>query len=163
MKQTGAFFIIFIIGLTFKAKAQDFPIDPTTKKIAFVGVVPAEGMTRSALFDRALVVLHRMYKEADTKISVKDKDNGVIVVKGFTQLMEKLKSGVMNPNPQLVLYTLTISFKDGKYRYEFTDFVQNRAGAPNNLEEWIEHHVPDDHYYSAGDHIQHNLNFPHAN
>jgi hypothetical protein len=159
MKKFGTVLVILIACLTFKAEAQDFPRDSLTQKIDFVGVVPAPGLTKSEAFDRALVVLHRMYKQADTKISVKDKDNGIIVVNGFTQLMLKLKNGTMMPVNELVLYKLTIAFKNGKYRYEFTDFLQNRAGTPNHIEKWIEHNVPGDHFYSADDHIQENLTF----
>ncbi len=159
MKKFVAVLVIFTACLTFKAVAQDFPRDSLTQKIDFVGVVPAPSYTKSSGFDRALVVLHRMYKEADTKISVKDKDNGIIVVNGYTQLMLKLKSGVMEPYSDLVLYKLTLSFKNGKYRYEFTDFVQNRAGTVNHIEKWIEHNVPGDHFYSKDDHIPESLNY----
>ena len=162
MKKFGTVLVIMIACLTFKVEAQDFPRDSLTQKIDFVGVVPAAGYTKSSGFDRGLVILHRMYKQADTKITVKDKDNGIIVLNGFTQLMLKTKSGVLMPVPELVLYKLTMSFKNGKYRYEFTDFVQNRAGTPNHIEKWIEHNVKGDHFYGPEDHIQENLSFLYA-
>ena len=162
MKKFGTLLVIIFCTLALKVEAQDFPRDSLTQKIDFVGVVPAAGYTKSSGFDRGLVILHRMYKQADTKISVTDKDNGIIVLNGFTQLMEKTKSGVMAPNPELVLYKLTLSFKNGKYRYEFTDFVQNRAGTVNHIEKWIDHNVPGDHFYSKEDKIPESLAFLYA-
>jgi len=162
MKKFGTLLVILIAGLAVRSGAQNFPMDSTTHKIDFVEVVQAPSLTKSAGFDRALVVLHRMYKQADTKISVKDKDNGIIVLNGFTQLVIKGKNGVNMNVPELVLYKLTISFKNGKYRYEFTDFVQNRAGTPNYIEKWIEHNVPGDKFYGPSDHIQENLDYLYA-
>jgi len=159
MKKLSLLLVLFVAASGLKAVAQNFPIDSLTKKVSFVEVVQAPGYTKSSGFDRGLVVLHRMYKQADTKIKESDKDNGIIVLNGFTQLMMKGKGGILVPDPDLVLYKLTIAFKNGKYRYEFTDFQQNRSGVPIHIEKWIEHNVPGDNYYTAKDHIQANLDF----
>jgi hypothetical protein len=159
MKKFLALVGLLIIGAGFKSSAQNFPIDTTTKRIDYTAVVPMVGQTKDQLFDQAMKVLHKMYPNADQKLAVADRSAGKIVLNGFTRVMLKDASGVMVPDPTLIRYKLTILFKDGKYKYEITEFVIEKSGMPWHVERWIEHNNPGDHTYDKGDRVQEHLDF----
>lgn len=159
MKKFIALFGIFTLAIGFRTLAQDFPMDTATKKIDYNAVVPMVGQTKDQLFDQAMKVLHKMYPNADQKLAVADRAAGKIVLNGFTRVLLKDPSGVMVPDPTLIRYKLTILFKDGKYRYEITEFVIERNGMPFHIERWVEHNKPGDHTYDKGDRVQEHLDF----
>ncbi len=97
------------------------PYDTIKKAIIYTEVVNAPGTDKNKLYDRAMNALHKMYVQADDKIVIKDKENGKIELNGFTQFKQTAKDGTVITGEK-IRYRLTILIKDGRYKYEFSDF-----------------------------------------
>ena len=135
---------LFIMGLVYTATAQvetpSMPYDSTQKKIIYTEVVKVEGSTKDQLYDRAMAVLPSMIKEVNNKMSVKDKAAGKIEIKCSTRtVLKDPKNGLMVPMDDYIKYTLTLLFKDGKYKYEIKGFNTDLGGHPYYIEHWYLH------------------------
>jgi hypothetical protein len=159
MKKLVLVLLIALVGIGKVAMAQDLPYDTVQKKIIYTEVVQVAGASKDLLYDRALRTLKQMYQQPDKKLAVQDKANGKIVLNGFVRVLLKQKNGTNFPMPDLIKYKFTIQFKDGKYRYEITDFIVDRAGVPLHVERWREHNKPGDKTYGKEDHIPEQLEF----
>ncbi|GAA4440230.1 DUF4468 domain-containing protein [Ravibacter arvi] len=100
--------------------APVLPIDKSTKKITYSEVVyVADSADKYELFTRAKEWFSRAYKPSTSIIQMEDKEGGAIVGKALMQVYHKAlgthESGYIN-------YTISIYFKDGRYRFEITDF-----------------------------------------
>jgi hypothetical protein len=159
MKKLVVLIAILVFGSAKFVAAQTFPYDTTQKKIIYSEVVQAPGNTKDVLFDRALRVLKGMYQQVDSKLAVKDKENGKIVLNGFVRIIFHEKNGLNTTYPDLVKYRFTILFKDGKYKYEITDFIVDHAGVPFHVEKWYEHNKPGDKTFTKEDRLPEKLEF----
>jgi len=162
MKKLLLLSALLSFGISKIATAQDvLPYDTGTKKIIYSEVVMVPNANKDKLFDRAAKALHEMYQQADSKFAVKDKAAGKIVFNGFVRIIYKEKDGTNFPDPSLVKYRLTLLFKDGKYKYEITDFIVDHAGVPFHVERWQQHNVPGDKTYDKTDRVPEKLQFIH--
>jgi hypothetical protein len=159
MKKLIVIAILFIFGAGKVAMAQQFPMDTVQKKIVYSEVVQAPGTSKDVLYDRALRVLKGMYQQPEKKLAVQDKENGKIVLNGFVRVIFHEKNGQNVPYNEFIKYRFTILFKEGKYKYEITDFIIDRAGIPFHIERWYEHNKPGDKTYSKEDRIQEKLEY----
>lgn len=101
-------------------EAPELPIDKNTKKITYSEVVyVADSADKYELFTRAREWFAKAYKSSTNVVQMEDKEGGTIVGKALMQVYHKAlgthESGYIN-------YTISIYFKDGRYRYEITDF-----------------------------------------
>ena len=111
-------FIIVLLALSFilllakdKKKEVAFPKD-STGKIVYTEVVEMPGVTKDVLYSRAYEWFAKSFVSANNVIQMQDKEAGKIIGKGCYGF-DKNK----------VNFTLSIYLKDGKYKYEITDFV----------------------------------------
>jgi hypothetical protein len=133
--------LIALVGfLGTRVSAQEMPkmpYDTTKKQIIYTEVVPLPGMTKDQMFDKAYTVLNDIYNEVDKKIEKKDKEGGVVELKCTTRVMLKdPKTKELVQEKLYIKYKLKISFKDGKYRYEFYDFHEDRGGYKYPIEKY---------------------------
>lgn len=136
----ATFLVFFSLQNTF---AQNKPVGPLPYDsvkgyVTFNEVVMVPGATKDQLYDRAMNTLTTMYEALPSKLIEQDKVNGKIVVKGFTRVLlydKKVKQNL--PDPNLLNYKLTIQCKDGRYRYEFTDFYYNRNNQKYKIEKYV--------------------------
>jgi hypothetical protein len=153
------FLAVFCKVASAQVTAKDLPYDAEQKKIIYSEVVQTPDMTKDKLYDRAIRTLTEMYKYAGDKMAVKDKENGKIVLNGFVRVLYKEKNGMTTTDPQLIKYKMTLLFKEGKYKYEITDFIMDRAGVALHIERLREHNVPGDKTYDKEFRLQEKLDF----
>jgi hypothetical protein len=111
--------IIIALLLCNSAFAQ-LPIDSTTHLITYTGIVQANG-TQSELYSRAREWFAKTYNSAQSVIQMDN--NSEIVGKALMQVYDKGKCGFIN-------YTISVFFKDGKYKYEITNLYHTGEQRP---------------------------------
>jgi len=94
------------------------PIDTETKQALIMEVVEAHG-TKAELYDRAMAWIIKFYPNPTGMIQSKDPETGEIIGKAQFKISSKDKKGVESFDG-MVAYTLTLSFKDGKFKYEIS-------------------------------------------
>lgn len=97
------------------------------KPINYSEVVAVDStMSSKELFSKALNFITLNFKSANDVIQSKDEDNGKIICKGNTRFINnrpEYVDGVIN-------FTLQISVKKGKYKYDFSNFVHEAFDRP---------------------------------
>ncbi len=95
------------------------PVDSLTHKIAYSDVIKTDG-ARDQLFDKGLNFLALAFKSSNDVIQIKDKDNGKIVGKWMILPAEN-KLGYVSAS-------ITLLFKDGRYKYIISDLYYEGNG-----------------------------------
>ena len=117
-------FILLSISIVFGQKETPIlPIDSSTNKITYSDVVYVDSLaTKQELFSRAREWFAKAYKSSTNVIQMEDKERGTIIGKALMQVYYKeFPYGYIN-------YTISIYIKDGRYKYEFTDFHHTGQG-----------------------------------
>ncbi|MFH1118713.1 MAG: DUF4468 domain-containing protein [Bacteroidota bacterium] len=139
MKKFGLLFIIMI--LTYISSAQDdmrqLPRSQTTNKICYTDIITLDTtFKRNLLFSNASEWFAKTYKSSKDVIQLSDREGGKIVGKAAMKVYHKALgtdnfSGYVN-------YTISIYVKEGKFKYEITDFTHSGApaGSYGNAEGW---------------------------
>lgn len=97
------------------------PIDTTTKMITYTDVVNVDtSISKQELYSRAREWFAKAYNSSQSVIQMDDKENGKIVGKALTQVYHK-SLGSNYPSGH-INYTISIYLKDGRYKYEVTNF-----------------------------------------
>lgn len=82
---------------------------------------------KDQLYAKGLEWFVTTYKNAQKIIQLQDKDAGLIVGKASMNCI--VKGGSLLPATETYLsYTIKLAFKDGKIKYELTDFIQEGYG-----------------------------------
>jgi hypothetical protein len=99
------------------------PIDSSTSKITYSEVVYFDSLAnKQELFSRAREWFAKAYKSSTNVIQMEDKESGKIIGKALMQVYYKeFPYGYIN-------YTISIYIKEGRYKYEFTDFHHTGQG-----------------------------------
>jgi hypothetical protein len=117
MKKGLLFFLLFA-GIAASSCAQDnifnFPIDSTTGKISFQGVVTVEGLKKDELFNKIKLWVITTYNSPKDIVNAEDKNIGVLKLK---PLIKKNKTSDGLTYTDILYYDFDIYIKDGKYKY----------------------------------------------
>jgi len=114
---------ILIFGLlifSMSLYAQDFPISEKTGKVTYESVVKVDGASASELYVRAnewfLKKSAKTLNSADAVIQKLNKEKGKIIGKGYISVSRNgaFFGGGFN-------FTITVTAKEGRYRYIITD------------------------------------------
>ncbi len=95
---------------------QELEIDSVSQRYQYTEVVQADSLTKDALFTKVKEWIALSYKSMDAVMQLEDKETGKIIVKGnmvTTMFMQNAWLG----------HTLIFDFKNGKFRYIFTNFT----------------------------------------
>ncbi len=95
--------------------------------LSFSEVVQVEGISKGELYNRAKIWFAEVYKDAKEVIQVDDKESGKIIGKGtepFTQSF--MTSSAITKGG--ISYIIKVFLKDGRYKYEITDFTHSAHG-----------------------------------
>lgn len=118
----------FLTSSTFGQKdTPNFPIDSLTAKIVYSDVIHVDTLAKKQeLFSKVREWFAKAYKSSTNVIQMEDKESGKIVGKALMQVYYKNRpNGYIN-------YTLSIQVKDGRYKYEVTDFYHTgQDGMPD--------------------------------
>ncbi|MFN6943531.1 MAG: DUF4468 domain-containing protein [Cytophagaceae bacterium] len=120
------FIAIISLSFNFMAKAQNFPIDPETKKITYQEVVSLDSISQNELFERSKKWLITYFNK-DKKLK-EDKATGKIDKNGYFSVI--LTFDYKYKYEHTLIFNISIQHKDGRYRYILTDFMiyDNRNG-----------------------------------
>jgi hypothetical protein len=92
------------------------PIDETSKLITYSSVTDVAGVNKSELYNRAIRWANIYYKNPNEVIREKDSVEGKIVCKGRYKISNPADKKGFSSDAGLVQYTLTMQFKDGKFK-----------------------------------------------
>ena len=127
MKKIIVSFALIISSLFAVAQKQpppptppDMPIDTSTKLITYTDVVQAPGVQAAELYKRAKIWVYGFYKSPSTVIQKLDLVTNVFEGKSSIIIVKTMKDGSKSTNT-FMNYSITLNFKDGKYRYKITN------------------------------------------
>ena len=123
MKYSLTFFVLILFAISVNAQkgTPDLPIDSITKMITYTEVINVDtSANKQELYSRAREWFAKAYKSSTNVIQMDDKESGKIVGKALMQVYHKalgsnFPSGHIN-------YTISIYLKEGRYKYEVTNF-----------------------------------------
>lgn len=115
------FYIIVIFAFPLAGNGQSIEKD-ATNKYTCSAVVQIDSVKSGVLFSRAMEWISMNYKSAQDVIQYSDQATGKIICKGNFKVGLYMKEG-------WVEHTLVLEFKDGRFRYTYTDFVYFSAGS----------------------------------
>jgi hypothetical protein len=122
--------VILISFISFAAKAQkpapapviQLPVDSITKLITYEGVSQAPNLKADVLYKRALTWFESFYKNPAEVIRENDSLKFKIVGKPRFKIYNPADKEGTKTDAGLVQYTITVAAKDGRFKYELTDF-----------------------------------------
>jgi hypothetical protein len=126
MAKTNILFIfaLFLTGLSVLSAQNEtpaLPFDSLTHKITFSEVMNVgDTASKQELYVRAREWFARTYNSSNSVIQYEDKEAGKIIGKAVMQVYHKVFGS--NYPSGYIHYTVSIFLKDGRYRFEFTDF-----------------------------------------
>jgi hypothetical protein len=98
----------------------DLPMNMETSLYSYSAVVEVHGIGKDELYTRAFNWANSYYKNPVDVIREKDPQAGKLLIKARYKISnEPDKKGVATQAGD-VMYSLTMNFKDGRYRYEIT-------------------------------------------
>jgi len=113
--------LISISNVLGQKETPKLPIDSSTSKITYSEVVYVDSLTnKQELFSRAREWFAKAYKSSTNVIQMDDKESGKIVGKALMQVYHKALGS--NYPSGYINYTISIYIKEGRYKYEITDF-----------------------------------------
>ncbi len=134
-------FLFFLITV-FSAPlfGQTLPIDEKTGKVAYQEVVNVniDKNSKTDLYLKGKEWIATTFKSANDVIQMDDKEGGIIIGKGVIKIDPTCEvcgaSGIHKTQSGFIEFTFKIEFKDGRYRYEFTNFNHKADNSGGNLE-----------------------------
>jgi hypothetical protein len=112
-------FLFLAIPFAGFAQKPSLPIDTPSNSVSFNEVVKVEGVSKDDLYLRAREWFAKSFRSSKDVIQMDDKASGKIIGKGGAK---GTYSQLLFTGPLYVEYTITIVVKDGRYRYEISDF-----------------------------------------
>lgn len=109
-----AFIFILALFITTAIFSQKITISPETNKCFVEQVIEVPNATADILFTKAVEWISLNYNSAQNIIQYAD--NNKIILKGGFSTNMFMKSGSFK-------HTLVLEFKDGKFKYNYTDFI----------------------------------------
>jgi hypothetical protein len=100
--------------------------------LTFTDVVQEENVSSDNLYNRAKLWFASAYKSSNDVLQVENKQEGMLIGKGAISYNSTFLSG-MNTTVGNVNYLIKIFVKDGRYKYEVTDFIHHGASASFGL------------------------------
>jgi hypothetical protein len=91
--------------------------------VVYTNVIKVDGVTKDQLYNRAKIFFVKNYKSANDVIQLDDKETGQIVGKGIIKVIHNTEL-IGGPFEAKFSHTLSVTVKDGRYKYEFTNLVE---------------------------------------
>ena len=103
----------------------EFPKNKETGKVCFSNVVET-GKSKNDMYVLGKEWFVNNFKSSNDVIQMDSKEDGIIMGKGFSRIpwVFMLSTGYYD-----LYYTIKLSFKENKYKYEITDFIVKYPGA----------------------------------
>ncbi len=107
----------FLISVSYAQSS--IPLDAETKQAFIKDVVDVAGSTKAELYDRTLAWITKFYPNPTGMVQSKNQETGEIIGKAQFKITSTDKKGVVL-NDGFVAYTISLNFKDGKFKYEIS-------------------------------------------
>ncbi len=143
-KIVGFVFVCFFmtnVNAQDNKQAPKLPIDDATKLVTYSKVNEVAGVTMKDLYNRAIVWGTTYYKNPTDVLRERDSVNGELVCKARYKIMNPADKKGFATEAGVVMYTLKLSFKDGKYKYVMTDINWKQASY-YPIERWMDTKSP---------------------
>ncbi len=95
--------------------------------IIFSEVVPVEGVSKEELYNRAKIWFTTSYNSANDVLQMDDKENGQIIGKAVITYNSSLYNASEHFDGS-INYTIKVLIKDGRYKYEISNFIHRAYG-----------------------------------
>lgn len=115
---------------------KGLPYDTLSGKITLTEVVQTEGISKDELYTRAREWYAHTFKNAESVLQMDDKEAGKLIGKGFSHSSKDAFTDIW--------YTISVSVKDGRYKYEVSDIYYRNISSGTTFTTSIEN------YYSEG-------------
>jgi hypothetical protein len=104
-----------------KNKDQELtvPIDSSTNLVTYQGVVKVDGVSKDDLYTRSREWFAKTFVSAQDVLQMDDRQSGKIIGKGSSYGFYTV---LMTPVTYYLKYTVSVTVKDGRYRYEISSF-----------------------------------------
>ena len=139
MKSLLTVLVVSLLSVvTFAQKeTPNLPIDSTTKMITYTEVVHVDtSINKLESYSRAREWFAKQYKSSTNVIQMDDKESGKIVGKALMQVYHRALGS--NHPSGYINYTISIYLKDGRYKYEITNFYHTGqyVGDGNRIDDY---------------------------
>ncbi len=95
-----------------------FPLDADTHRVTYSEVVPARGTSQPELYTRGKLWFAGTFTSAKDVLQVEEKDAGILQGSGWQTIYTQVMGATA---PDKLWYTVKITVKDGRYKYDITD------------------------------------------
>ena len=140
-------FVFLFSASTFAQNEQpqaipQFNIDKETKLISYSKVVPVDSINKKELYHRAMIWIKAYYKNPADVVRENDSVAGKIVCKHRFHFSNPPDKEYFKKDAGLVQYTLTLQFKDNRYKYDLTQ-INWKQLSYYPVERWMDTKGPD--------------------
>ncbi len=133
------FFVCAVFARGESPEMPDIPVNERSNLIEYAGVVQVEG-TAEELYERCLEWINEFFPNPHGVVRVRDNEN--LIIEGLHRIryMNQLEDGtdILSGHVQ---YEFKIQFRDGRYRYEITNFADRKVSRVP-LERWLDKDDP---------------------
>ena len=138
-KSIGYLLTFVILGFPCALLAQSatpaIPVNPETKLITYQEVVKVAG-SQKELYNRAIAWLNVNYKNPSDVTKVRNPENGLLEI--FHRFdLHRIDEKGNKIDACIVVYTLRLELKDGRYRYKLSDMSLKQASR-YPIERWLD-------------------------
>jgi hypothetical protein len=124
--------IFLIFGLIFSVDDIKFPINESGE-IFYTEVVEIPNVTKDVLYSRGYEWFAKTFKSAQDVIQMQDKERGKLIGRGMLgDINVKVSMGTYLLRGY-IKFTISLYFKDGKYKFEITDFNHESVPTPKGF------------------------------
>jgi len=124
-----------------QAGPSKMPIDEVTRLVSYKEVVNVPQVSKKELQQRAFIWANEYYKNPSDVIRERDTVGGKMVCKARLKIKNEAdKKGIIT-EAGLIEYTLTLEFKDNRYRYVITD-INWKQKSYFPVEKWMKADEP---------------------
>lgn len=118
---------LYSLSTSAQGRHYPLPVDTVEHRTVMEGVVPVSGASQAELYSRARAWVSHYFVSGKTVLDLDDATNGKLIAKGHSTYTP-LHS--LAPNVGRLWRTIQIDVKEGRYRYQITDFYFGLASAP---------------------------------
>src|SRR5690349_24166877 len=122
-KILNLFASLLIVSTTFaQKKASPVPVDSITHLITYEEVIQTPNVSADVLYNKALAWFRTYFKSPGEVMLKNDQNEHVIVGKPRFKIYNPADKDGTKSDAGLVQYTITVSAREGRFKYELTEF-----------------------------------------
>ncbi|GAB4199695.1 MAG: DUF4468 domain-containing protein [Bacteroidia bacterium] len=95
--------------------------------LAYTEVVQVDSVSKNELYNRAKVWFATTYNSVNDVLQIDNKEEGMLIGKAIMKYEPNVFTGSEQTKGN-IKYTIKIFVKDGRYKYEITDFIHDPYG-----------------------------------